>query len=139
MKILPRTPDDLRRVVSRSLDSRLLVQAQSITGRDFQYQFASSSRTTRLGVIVLRYPSAALAKKMVAVLAGRQNHFRNSIILIRFSAIPLGKLLVVTYSENSGDDRIVEALNNLPFSFEKASGVAVGPWGESEAAKATHR
>lgn len=137
MRMISRTSGDLRRVVSRNLDPRLLIQAQSISGRDFEYQFAGPSRTAHLGVIVLQYPAVAVAKRMAAVLAPRQNHFRGSKILIRFSAILLGSLLVVTYSENSGDDRIVEALNHLAISFEKASGGEAGPWGESAAANAS--
>jgi hypothetical protein len=135
MRVVSRTSSDLRRVVSRNLDPQLLTQAQSISGRDFEYQFADPSRMAHLGVIVLKYPAVADAKRMVAVLAPQQNHFRSSKILIRFSTIVLGSLLVVTYSENSGDDRIVEALKNLAASFEKASGGATAPWGESEAAK----
>jgi len=137
MKIIPRTSGEMRRVVSRNLDPRLLTQTQSISGRDFQYQFAEPSRTAHLGVIVLRYPADAVAKRMAADLAPRQNYFRNSKILIRFSAIPLGSLLVVTYSENSGDDRIVEALMNLPITFEKAAPTGGVPWGESESFKAS--
>ena len=135
MRVVSRTSDDLRRVVSRNLDLRLLTQAQSISGRDFEFQFADPNRTAHLGVIVLKYPAVAEAQRMVAVLAPRQNYFRRSKILIRFSTIVLGSLLVVTYSENSGDDRIVKALKNLAMSFEGASSVEAAPWGESEAVK----
>lgn len=121
MRTTPRTSPEIRRVVSRNLDPRLLSQVRNVSGSDFRYASAPPSPTTQLGVIVLRYPNIAVARRMAGILALRQNHFRNSKILIRFSAIQLGKLLVVTYSENSGDDRIVEALKSLPTSFEKAS------------------
>lgn len=135
MKIIPRTSSDLRQVASRNLDPRLLTQAQSISGRDFQYVFPASIRTAHLGVIVLRYPSVDVVKQMIALLLPRQNYFRNSKILVRFSAVSVGNLLVVTYSENSGDDRIVKALNNLPASFQEASGTGAVSWGEPEPLK----
>ncbi len=138
MERVPRTSDDLRRLVSRNLDPLLLTKTERVSGCDFQYQFADASRRTHLGVIVLNYHSVAVAKRMYSALAPRRNYFRNSKILIRFSAIPLGSLLVVTYSENSGDERIVEALKNLPASFEKASTAGVGTWSESEDLKVTH-
>lgn len=137
MKIIPRTASDLRQVVSRNLDARLLTQVQSISGRDFQYVFSGSSRTAQLGVIVLQYPSVDVAKQMVALLLPRQNYFRHSKILIRFSAISLGSSLLLTYSENSGDDRIVEALNNLPASFQQASRTGAVSWRETETSKAS--
>ena len=137
MKVIPRASRELRRVISRNLDPRLLTQTQSVCGRDFQYHFAESSRTAYLGVIVLRYRAVAMAQRMAAVLVLRQKYFKNSKILTRFAAISLGNLLVVTYSENGGDDRIVEALNNLPTRFEKASMTKGMLWDESETVKSS--
>ena len=121
MKTIPRTPQEIRRVVSRNLDPRLLSQVRSISGIDFEYVFPGSNPTTQLGVIKLTYRNISMATRMAKILESRQNHFRNSKILIHFSSVRLGKLLVVAYSENSGDDRVVGALNSLPASFEKAS------------------
>ena len=137
VKTVPRTTADLRRVVSSSLNSRLLTEMQTISGSDFQYQFAESDQTAQLGVIVLQYSAPAVAKRMAAILTPNGNYFRNSKILIRFSAIPLDRLLVLVYSENSGDSRIVEAIDNLPRSFEKASGAGSARWSEPECGPAS--
>jgi hypothetical protein len=79
-------------------------------------------------VIILGYPTARVASQMVSILALRQNYFRNSEILIRYSVAPLGNLVVVSYSENSGDQQIVKAIDSLPASFEKASSVNGHVW-----------
>ena len=132
MKIISRTSADLREVVSRRLDPQLLAQTEGVAGRDFQYVFLNSSRTAQLGVIVLRYPSVPVAKRMIKLLTPLNNYFKNSKILIRFSAVPLDSLLVITYSENSGDDRIVKAINALPKHFQNASQGGTVYWSEPE-------
>ena len=135
LTVVPRTARELRWVVSRRLDPRLLAQAQGVTGRDFIYQFAASNRMAQIGTIVLRYPAAAVAKRMAALLEPLRNRFHNSKILIRFSAVPLGNLLVVTYSESSGNAGIAGAIEHLPASFQSASGGV--DWIESDSLDAT--
>ena len=135
MSIIRRAPRELRRVVSRNLDPQLLTKAQGISGSDFRYEFPGSGRTAHLGVIVLTYPDAVLAKRMAAVLAPREQYFGGSKILIYFSAISLSNLLVVVYSESSGDDRIVKAISNLPTIFEKVSATEGVAWNESGSIK----
>jgi hypothetical protein len=128
MTAIPRTAAELRTIVSRHLDPRLLNESPTIFGRDFQYRFADAHRTAQLGVIILGYPTARVASQMVSTLASHQNFFRNSEILIRYSVAPLNNLVVVSYSENSGDKRMVRAIDGLPASFEKASSVNGHVW-----------
>lgn len=132
MKAIPRSSSELRKIVSHHLDPRLLNKNRSISGCDFLYQFSDPNRKVQLGVIVLGYPTARVTKQMVAILTSHQNYFRNSKILIRYSVAPLGTLVVVSYSENSGDKRIVETIDSLPASFEKASSVKGPAWKDSE-------
>jgi hypothetical protein len=135
MRSFPRTSSELRSVVSRNLDPRLLNETQSIFGRDFQYMFPNANLTVQLGVIELKYPDVAVTKRMAALSVLRQNYFRSSKILIRFVSIPLDNLLIIIYSENSGDDRIVGAIDNLPTRFEKASTNRSVTWGEPDPPK----
>lgn len=130
---IPRTAKELRDVVARRLDSRLLKRLTSISGTDFRYPVYEAGRTAHMGTIVLHYQSDAVAERMVARLAGRQDYFRNSKILIRFSSVRLGQMVVIFYSENSGDKRIVEALKSLPSRFEEANRVGAPSWQEPEA------
>jgi hypothetical protein len=132
VKVVLRQGPELRELVSRHLDAALVRQAQAISGRDYRYQFADPELNRHLGTIVLRYSSAAVARQMAGVLAPRQGYFRNTKILIHFSAIPLGALLLIVYSENSGDDCIVQALDKLPATFQKAAGPGAPAWSESE-------
>jgi hypothetical protein len=133
-----RTDTDLRDIVSHRLKPTLLVQVESVTGRDFHYTFRNSATSVQVGVIVLRYPSATVSKRMEERLRPLDHYFQNSKVLIRFSAAQLGTLLVIAYSENSGDDRIVKAIDRLPTDFQKASQNRASYWSESGTGDAPH-
>ena len=128
MTITSRSLREMRNVVSRHLDAQLLDKSQSILGRDFRYHSSDLSRTEQLGVIVFEYSSSRVARQMATALTKQKNLFRNSKVLIRFSTVLLNNLLVVIYSENSGDARIVKALNNLNSDFARASGSGSVQW-----------
>jgi hypothetical protein len=132
IQTIPRTSKELRDVVSRCLDSRLLKRLTSISGTDFRYPVYEAGRTAHMGTIVLQYQSDTVAERMAASLAGRQDYFRHSKILIRFSAVRLGRLIVIFYSENSGDKRIVESLKSLPARFEEVTRAEAPSWQEPE-------
>jgi hypothetical protein len=132
MTIVPRTPKEMRELVSSRLDPRLLHRLQRISGSDFQYRSSVRELMTHFGTIVLRYPAPADARRMASLPSLRRGYFRNSIILIRYTVVPLGSLLLVAYSENSGDLRIVEALRTLPARFERASSKTPTQWDEPE-------
>lgn len=132
IQAIPRTSGELREVVSRRLDPRLLNRLTSISGTDFHSPVYESGRTAHMGTIVLRYQSDAVAERMAALLVGRQDYFRNSKILIRFSAVRLGDLLVIAYSENGRDKRIVESLKSLPARFEEVDRAEAHFWQEPE-------
>jgi hypothetical protein len=135
IQTIPRAPSELREVVSRRLDARLLKGLTSIAGTDFRYPVYESDRTAHLGTIVLHYQSDAIAERMGAYLSSRPNYFRNSKILIRFSAVRLGCLMVIAYSENSGDKRIVESLKDLPTRFDEINRAEAPSWQEPQTAE----
>jgi hypothetical protein len=129
MRAVSQTSKDLRRVVSKHLDSRILPSAVTLCGQSFR--FDQGSRSEQLSVIVLRYSSPRTTEKMAKLVKPLKNYFKNSIILIRFSVAPIGTLLVVTYSENSGDDRIVKAIDDMPARFAAAARDSGRSWSES--------
>lgn len=133
MSVVERPAAELRRVVSRNLGPGLLSGALEVVGRDFQFRSSARDRQTHIGVIALRYSSPAVARRQASRLAPRQDYFRNTKILTRFAAITLDRLLVVVYSENSGDSRVVKALGELPSRFREASENGVGEWREPPA------
>jgi len=122
-----------RLIVAHRIDPRLLRENADIFSRNFEYHFESLAQAVQIGVIVLQYPTLAIAKQMVAVSAQRNGFFRNSIILVRFSSVQLNSLLVIVYSENSGDKRVVEAIRDLPTKFAQASSVKTILWSETGA------
>ena|SRR5579872_5046331 len=127
---IPRSENAVRDVVSRNLDALLLNTAQGVSGSDYRYQFSETGRSEQIGVIVLQYGNEPEAMRMNSILAPRKKYFRNTKILTRFSAVALGALLVVTYSENSGDDRMVAAIDKLGSEFARASDANV-QWRQS--------
>jgi hypothetical protein len=131
-----RTSGEMRELILRHLDGRLLSRVRSISGRDFDYEFSDPGQTVRIGVVVLEYPTATVAKQMADVLAPQKNYFHYSMIFTRFSAVPLGRVLVITYSESSGHDQIAKVLDNLAFDFARASGNGA-TWGEPEMVNGT--
>jgi hypothetical protein len=118
MTTTPRTSGEMRELVSRCLDRRLLSPLRSISGRGFDFQLSEPGQTALGGVIVLEYPTATVAGKMAAII-GSHGVF-HLVVLTRFSAATLDRLLVVTFSEY-GDDRIVKALDNLSSDLARAS------------------
>lgn len=135
IQTIPRTSSELREIVSRRLDTRLLKRLTSISGTDFRFPVYESGRTAHMGTIVLCYQSDTVAERMGAFLSGRPNYFRNSKILIRLSVVRLGRLIVIAYSENSGDKRIVESLKNLPARFEELNRTDAPSWQEPKTAE----
>lgn len=132
MRIVPRTAKEMHQLVSSRLDPRLLLRLQRVSGSDFRYRLPGRDLTTHFGTIVLRYPAPEVARRMASLPSLRRSYFRNSTILIRYAVVPLGNLLVVAYSENSGDRRIVAALNSLPARFEKAVSQSPIHWDEPD-------
>lgn len=130
MSVHHREALELRRIVSRSLDTRLLNGIRNISGIDVNYRWHGSDITASLGTIVLLYSDAATSGKMAALLEKRGNYFRHSKILVRFSAVPLGSHLALIYSETSGDPRIVKVLGELPAEFARSSASGATQWGE---------
>ncbi len=120
------TSKEVREMVPRCLDRRLLSGVQSVSGHDFR--FHSSGPTLQFGVIVLEYRSSVVVKQMMAIVEPL-GAFR-TVVLTRYSAFSLGRLLVINYSE-TGDPRIVKTIGNLSSDFARASTDGT-VWGEPE-------
>lgn len=106
---------ELRHVVSRRLDARLLVNSLSIAGEDLQLEFADAKtpaaarKSVQLGVIAIQYRGQAEARKLAASI-DKQQYFKNSKILTRLAAVAVRNDLVILFSESSGDGAVVRAL-----------------------------
>jgi hypothetical protein len=122
-----RTSGEMRSLIARCLDRRILIHIKSISGRYVDIQTFDSSRALPAGVVVLEYETPAEARKMAALI-GPRGTFRVAVETI-YSAVPLGSLLVITYVEGVYDP-VLKALDNLASDFAKASESGTVSWAE---------
>jgi hypothetical protein len=116
-----RSVKDVRELVAKKLNSRLLTRLRNAAGSDFKIEPVEDPHALHAGVLVLSYADDKTAQRMNQLLFSRHGYFADSTILIRFAAVLAGKSLVVAYSESSGDDRIIAVLNSFPEQLLKAS------------------
>jgi len=68
-------------------------------------------------VLVLRYPTADICGSKMKLLQPLHGVFHSAEILTKFSAVQLGTQLIISFTENSGDSRMVNAISSLPERF----------------------
>jgi hypothetical protein len=118
---ITRSAKDVRELVAKKLNSRLLTGLRNAAGSDFKIEPAEDRHTLHAGILVLSYSDDKTAQRMNKLLFSRHGYFADSTILIRFAAVAADKSLVIAYSESSGDDRIIAVLNSFPEQLLKAS------------------
>jgi hypothetical protein len=122
-----RTSGEMRSLIARCLDRRILSHIKSISGRYVDYNISDSSQPLLAGVVVLEYETPTETRKMAAMI-GPRGTFRVA-VETPFSAVTLGSLLVITYAEGIYDP-VLKALDNLDSDFAKASESGTVRWAE---------
>ncbi len=121
MSVDPRDASELRKLVARQVSSQLLAARPAVSGWDFRYRSLHQEGTVQFGTIVLRYPNSGDASKILTLLNPEPKYFAHSEILVHYSAAKLDNMILIAYSENSGDKRIVEVVDQLPDRFARAA------------------
>ena len=111
---------DIRAIARKNLSSALLEKVLKITGTDFQFVLSGQQIKqngepikSQIGILVFRYKDKKAAHSMQAKLAARRGYFKNTKMLIRFSSMPIGSRFMVIFTENPGDDAIVELMDDF--------------------------
>jgi hypothetical protein len=112
------TSMNIRTIVRNNLDSGLLNSVLKTTGTDFRFIHSREHAEAQVGVLILSYPDEKIVSYMSKRLDKMGGYFRRTKILTRFSCMPIGKQLVISFTENAGDEDIVKFINEFPESFK---------------------
>ena len=105
---------NLRAIVKDNLGSNLLTRVMTITGVDYRFTLSGQQTESQIGMLILSYPDATTSGGMAKFLAGRGGYFKGTKILTRFSCATVGNQLVVVFTENSGNEVVVNFIDELP-------------------------
>lgn len=110
---------DAKRIVRKNLDSALLTRGVRISGVDFRFVPPSQDAEAHVAVLVLSYSNSKIALSMANTLSKLNNYFRRTKILTRFSTAPVGKQLVIAFTEDAGNELMVKFVDAVPLRLHQ--------------------
>jgi hypothetical protein len=111
----------VRTIVRENLDAELLASVRAVSGKDFRFVPAGRTVDAQVGLLVLDYPDEATAERTAKRLALRGGYFQNTVILTRFAYGRFRDQLVVAFTENAGNEGVVEFVKAFPERFKEGS------------------
>lgn len=108
---------DLDRLLRTRIDPALLIGAVSKHGQDLRFTPADGIRR-HAGVIVIRYPDAAVAAARARPLLGDKRFFDNSKIRTPMVAAARGDSVAIFFTESGGDAALRAALSHAAADFQ---------------------
>jgi hypothetical protein len=108
------TPEEVRATIRDNLDPRLLASATRTGGKSFRFAEVRQHVEEQVGVLSIDYPDSGTARRMSEVLVDRKGYFAGTPILTPFSSVPVRNQLVIAFTENAGDQAVVNFVRGVP-------------------------
>lgn len=89
----------------------------AVSGTEWRFSKAGEPTEVQTGLLLLAFRSENLAQRAVARLARLKGYFKGTKILTRFSTTTVGQRVAIAYTENAGDARLVEWIDEFPSVF----------------------
>ena len=86
-------------------------------GDQFFVQFPDQSHETQIATLVFSYDSRRSAEAQTSSLKSRRGYFRNTKILTRFAYGVVDNQVVVIFTENAGDEKLIKIIEDLASSL----------------------
>lgn len=122
LQVQPVSSHSTRSVIQKHLDNGLLSGALKVEGINFIFVLPGQEVESQLEVLMLSYRDEKTAMRMQQKLVGKGKHFKNTIILTRFSSASVGNHLLVIFTEKSGNEAVVKLIDDLPESLKREYG-----------------
>jgi hypothetical protein len=108
-------------ILKRNVNSRLLRSIQNVSGSEMALLSPGDQTRRHAAILVVEYPDAVRAQQMKSLLAVKVGYFRKTKILTSYSSVVAGDLLIISYTESSGDARMAALIKDIPQKFTLAT------------------
>lgn len=108
------TSADIRAILHDNLDSSLLTSIMETTGTDFRFVPSGQDIEAQVAILVLSYPDKKTVLSMIKKLVKMGGYFKRTKILTRFSCASVDNRLVIAFTENAGNEDVVEFIDEFP-------------------------
>lgn len=103
----------VRRIAGNKLDDRLLETGPAIQGTEVRFILPDRQSEAQIAIVTLTYPDHETALQKSELLIGLERYFQKTMVLTRFAYAVPDETLVIIFTENAGDDRIVRFIDNF--------------------------
>ncbi|GHT89730.1 hypothetical protein AGMMS49545_00810 [Betaproteobacteria bacterium] len=105
-------------LIHNYLDPELLKPMKVTEGIGFHLTKPGEQREVHVTVLTISYQDKKIAQKMSERTATRSNYFRNTKILTIFSCMVVDNKLLIAFTEQVGDDELVQFVKSIPDLFK---------------------
>lgn len=111
-------PAHVRAIVHDNLDPGLSAPVMEATGTDFRFTPSGPAIEAQAAVLILSYPDEKTVGSMIKKLAKMGGYFKRTKILTRFSCAQVDNRLLIAFTENAGDQDLVQFIDEFPELIE---------------------
>lgn len=110
-------PAKVRLIVRDRLPSGLLDSLDETSGKDFRFVPNGAEGEAHVALLILTYTREQDAASASRKLAQAEGYFERTKILTRFSSARVSKQVLIVFTENAGNDAVVDLVLQAPVLF----------------------
>ena len=109
LRITSRSSAEASKLGADRVDRRLIAGATAVEGRDFSFTAANGGKR-EIGLLTLRFPTAAVAARRARPLTGSDRHLSGTEIMTPMAVRASGNQVIVLFTESAGDRVVMSVL-----------------------------